>query len=436
MGNLSFSFFGFLSFALLARSFSKEIFGEWVLYITSASFVEMFRFGLTRTAVIRFVSGAKGKEREQLIGSNWVIGLVMSGLIATILILCYMAFSVSINNAGYSLFFKWYPILVFLNLPYSNVISIMQAEQKFGRIIIIKALNSGSFFLFILLNYFFFHYNISIIVFAHLGTNFLASLVCIGNGWDGIKYLLKATNKATKTILNFGKFTTFTLIGTNLLKSADAFIISLSSLGTSAVALYSIPLKLTEIMQVPLRSFVATAFPKMSKASIENKTGLVKNLFYTYSGALTLMFLPMIVLALFFSKELILILGGEEYISSSIPYGGSSIIIFKIFLLYMLLLPIDRLTGVSLDSLNMPKKNSYKIIIMVMANIIGDLIAVFVFKSLVLVAVVTVIFTLIGVLVGFYYLHKAIKLNPVKIFSEGFYFYLNAFKQLKKNLSG
>jgi hypothetical protein len=59
-------------------------------------------------------------------------------------------------------------------------------------------------------------------------------------------------------------------------------IISLSPLGSAAVALY-IPLKLTELQQIPLRSFVATAFPKMSKASLHNQIDEVKNLFYTYS---------------------------------------------------------------------------------------------------------------------------------------------------------
>jgi O-antigen/teichoic acid export membrane protein len=40
--------------------------------------------------------------------------------------------------------------------------------------------------------------------------------------------------------------------------------------------LYSIPLKLTELQQIPLRSFVATAFPKMSKASLHNQIDEVK----------------------------------------------------------------------------------------------------------------------------------------------------------------
>jgi O-antigen/teichoic acid export membrane protein len=92
-------------------------------------------------------------------------------------------------------------------------------------------------------------------------------------GWYNIT---KATSETNRTLLDFGKYTTFTLIGTNLLRSADTLIISLSQWKSAAVALYSIPLKLTELQQIPLRSFVATAFPKMSKASLHNQIDEVK----------------------------------------------------------------------------------------------------------------------------------------------------------------
>jgi hypothetical protein len=59
----------------LARSLSIDVFGEWVLFITGGSFVEMFRFGITNTGLIRFLSGADESSRIKLIGSNALIGL-------------------------------------------------------------------------------------------------------------------------------------------------------------------------------------------------------------------------------------------------------------------------------------------------------------------------------------------------------------------------
>jgi hypothetical protein len=46
------------------------VFGEWVLFIAAGSFVEMFRFGITNTGLIRYLSGADNATRIKFIGSN------------------------------------------------------------------------------------------------------------------------------------------------------------------------------------------------------------------------------------------------------------------------------------------------------------------------------------------------------------------------------
>ena len=90
--NLGTAIIGFLSFMILARYFSRDIFGEWVLYMAAGNFFEMLRFGLTRTAIIRFLSGAKGEEREQLIGTNWALGLAATIILALIIWLVFISF--------------------------------------------------------------------------------------------------------------------------------------------------------------------------------------------------------------------------------------------------------------------------------------------------------------------------------------------------------
>lgn len=433
-GNMLTAGFGFLTFVLLTRSFDQDVFGEWVLYLTGATFVEMFRFGITRTALIRFLAGAKDDKEKELIGSNWLIGLVVSVIIAILLYALLFLFPTQIESSGFTLFFQWYPILAFLNLPFNNALTILQARQEFDKIFVIKLFNSGLFFLGLLINYIWLKLSLMEVIWMHLGISFFVSAITIVFKWDGIRYLFYANKATNKIILNFGKYTTFTLIGTNLLKSADTFIIALSPLGLGAVALYSIPLKLTEMLQIPLRSLVATAFPKMSKASIENDIKMVRYYFYSYSGAITILFIPIVLVSFFFSDIFVLLLGGEKYLIIDPEIGASASLIFKVFAIYGLLLPIDRLTGVGLDSVNKPKKNFYKIIFMVAANIIGDLIAVFVFKSLMAVAIVTIIFTLIGLIVGYYYLHQELNLKFKLIWIEGWKVYVNKFDEfiLKK----
>ena len=433
--NLSIAFFGFAGFALLARSFPINLFGQWVLYISSGAFIEMFRFGITNTAIIRYLSGVDEKDRLHYIGSNGLIGLVATIAIMIILWTCHFAFPGPIQRTGYELFFTWYPFLALINLPLNTALVIMQADQKFGKLLLVKSLNSGGFFLIILVNYLFFDMPLIQLVWAQLLLNIGTSAFCMINGWDGLRHIGKATKKTNKVLLDFGKYTTFTLIGTNLLRSADTLIISLSPLGTAAVALYSIPMKLTELQQIPLRSFVATAFPKMSKASVQGKINEVKELFYTYSGAMFYLFILASLITFVFADFFVLLLGGHQYLATDPITGANAVTIMRIFSLYGLLLPIDRMTGVGLDSINKPDKNFLKVLYMVVANVIGDIIAVFVFKSLELVAVGSILFTILGVWVGYHFIDKQLDLEFRRIFTEGIEFYKSMYRKFHQSKS-
>ena len=71
---------------------------------------------------------------------------------------------------------------------------------------------------------------------------------------------------------------------------------------------------------------------------------------------------------------------------------------------------------------------------MVIANVVGDLIAVFIFKSLAIVAVASILFTLIGVIVGYHFLDKELRLNHRSVFIEGFEFYKSSFYKIRSHL--
>ncbi len=455
--------FGFLSFILLVRSLPTNEFGEWVLFITTLNFIDMLRFGITRTAIVRFLSGADELEAKQLIGSNYTINLSSTLLLVIIVALVNYFFNDKIQQSGFTLFFNWFPLVAIINLPFNNSLSVLQAKMRFDQILVIRIINVGTFMLFLVVNYFFFQSGIFVILWAYIITNILSSIIASILNWDGIRYVFKAKKRTNKLILNFGKYTSGTLIGSNLLKSADTFILGLSPfLGVTGVALYSIPLKLTEIIEIPVRSFAMTAFPSMSKASIEGNKELVKKIYYQNAGGLTLMLLPVMAFSFVFAKEFVTILGGPEYAATAS--------VFRIFCVYGLLLPLDRFTGVALDSINMPKQNFIKVIYMTLSNIIGDAIVVFGFYFIVLavsvitlfavgytntevignsasmfttitmlnmVAIITILFTIVGIFIGTYYLKINLEIKLRYIFSEGVLFLKgfanNIFKTKKLN---
>ena len=449
--------FGLLGFIILIRSLPTVDYGAWVLFLTATNFLDMLRFGITRTAIVRFLSGADAEEGNSLIGSNYIINLLSTAFLALLTYGIYFLAKDSIDRSGYYLFFQWFPIVAFITLPFNNAFSVLQAKMRFDLILLLRLINVGGFMVYLLINMIFFKSDVVVIMIAYIIINAASSALATLLNWDGIKYIFKATKSNSRIILDFGKYTTGTLIGSNLLKSADTFIIGLSPfLGTVGVAFYSVPMKLTEIIEIPLRSFAMTAFPKMSKASIEGSVDDVKAMYYRNSGGLTLLVVPIMIISFFFADEFVTLLGGENYIVTAN--------IFRIFCIYGMLLPLDRFTGVALDAVNRPKQNFIKVVYMATANLLGDSLVVFglyyfvlifaslslfstgnispeimghslltisTVTSLELVAIVTILFTLLGIFVGFRYLDKELNLKFSDIFRGGLLFFKDIYMNLK-----
>ena len=437
-GNLSTALAGLFSYMILLRMLSIHDFGIWMLFITPASLIDMLRFGITREALVRYLSGCSPEDKKYYLGSAWVVGLLILTGITAILWSIFLVLPGHITSSGYSLFFIWYPLLGLVTLPWNYAWSVFQAEVDFGKILWIRFFNLCSFLLIILIAYLFVKIDVSKVVFIYIATNLATSLFCLFKKWTGLEFFRHISKSKVMDILKYGRYSMATRIGSGLLKGADSLIISFSAfMGPASVALYAIPLKYIEFIEIPLLSFATTAFPKFSKMSMENNIAGFKKVFYNYTGPLVYFFILIALVSLVLNKYFILFLGGQKYLTTSpeLTY------VLMIFIIYGLLMPLDRFAGVALDSLNRPDKNFQKVAIMAIANILGDIIAVFglhyFFPSmtqitiLAFVAVASIVFSVIGLFIGYYFLKKEIDISFRLVFTKGLDFYKDLPRRIK-----
>jgi len=407
ISQLSSALISFGTFIFLARVMAKVELGNWVIYLTALTFVDMIKAGVVQTALIKYSSGASDTFRKQMLGSSWVLNIV--GVSIFTFIVWPLYYLEIFQSESVSLFFKYYPLYSFFSMPFKYYLWNAQINFEFSKITIVLTLNAFLFFISSLIAWMV-GLSTELLIVCHCLVFFVISVYCIlskGAGIENLKYANKAT---VNKIISFGKYHALAFLGSNLLRSSDVFIVSFFG-GAGLVAIYSIPLRLVEIIEMPLKSAVKVAFPTFSKFHNNSDLEKLKCSVESYIGVLSFLYIPFMVLLFVFSGFLIELVGGGAY--------DNSLLVFQIFLVFGLFLPFDRITGITLDAIGKPKFNFYKVLIMASVNIIGDFIVMYFFQSLELVAVVTVVNVIAGLLVGFFLLRKYLNISLKGVFENG-----------------
>ncbi len=383
---------GFLSVMLLARTQSPADLGTWMLYLTAWSFFDMVRSGLVQTALVKYYAST---QEAGYAGAAWMIISVFTGAVSLLIGLGNLAFSSFIKDADVRLLLTQFPWLLISTVPYGIASWIQQAHHRFDRLLWMRLAFTFPFLAFVTTSYYF-HWTISDIGWAQTIIYTICSLIFLP--WSEWKAWALSTKKHVSDLLHFGKYSIGTLLCANLLKSSDTILLGIY-LSPAAVAAFNLPYKLIEVVEIPLRSVAATAFPQMSRLLQTEGAGSVRALLIRQLKMLTLVLIPLSIACYIFAEPLVVLLGGEAYRSSAS--------FFRVFAIYSLFLPADRFIGVAIDSLGMPQVNTLKVFLMVLVNVIGDIIALQLTQEPLAVAIVTVVTVLTGVIVGAYFLRSS-----------------------------
>jgi len=371
-GNMVISVLSVVMMSLLYRALTKSDVGTWFFFLSFSGLAEAIRNGFLSTATVKFYAGTDYEKGESVLGSIWTLAILLTllFLVANGLIWIFLS---HFSNPQMLLVVKWFGITLISSLPYTITFWILVAKEDYEKILWLRLVNNGSMVVIIITLMLLNKMSLENQLILNFATNVLTSLVCIAFRLTHVTSIFKRKLETIKSIAHFGKYSLATNLSSNLLSSSDTFIITYL-LGPAALAVYNLPKRLMEIIEIPLRSFIGTGMSSMAIAMNNNRKEEVLHIFKKYAGMLTFAFIPIVVGGILLADIAIDILGGDKYL------GTEAANIFRLFLLFSFLFPIDRFNGVTLDILNMPKVNLHKVMAMLVVNVVADFLGVYLLK--------------------------------------------------------
>lgn len=174
-----------------------------------------------------------------------------------------------------------------------------------------------------------------------------------------------------------------------------------------------------------MRSTLATAMSSLAKAFNSGNKREVAYILQKYAGTLTLVFVPVAIGAILFADIATGLLGGGKYIDTEAAN------LLRIMMVLAIFYPVDRFIAVSLDIIHQPKANFVKVLLMLLVNIIGDFIGIYLTGNLYGAAFATSLPLLVGIFYGYYRFNQHIPFKLSNIFVTG---YINVRKMIREYL--
>jgi O-antigen/teichoic acid export membrane protein len=396
---LTMAAYGFGLLLVLIRIMPQYEVGRWLLFISAISISDMIMHGLLQTVVVKESAGNPGSTAESgkilnnaafLAVSLYLILVGVGFLMHTICCFFYKPITVISD------FTSWYPLFGVFMVIYNLSWWINTGRENFKRIFIQRLIFCCSSCLVILILYFV-QPKISFesaVISQVVGFSISSANAYFSNGFlFRLKFLDK---EKLKSYLDYGKYTCATMLGSSLLRNADTFMIA-ALLNTKAVAIYVVAQKIIEIFEILLRSVAANLF--LILYHLKNDSLLFIKKLLRVGSQITLLFIPAAIFIIIFANQII------DTISSSDAYSISSAIL-RIFMVYVLLLPADRLIGMTLEIYNKPHLNMIKTFLLITVNITGNFIALYYFHSLKAVAAVSSLALITGIISGLYFMRS------------------------------
>src|SRR5690606_175424 len=169
-----------------------------------------------------------------------------------------------VDDHAFRLFLNYFGVIYLFSLPFFMANCVLQAKQRFDKLLLINLTNQGSLLLFIVLIIVTQRATVEAVIYCYMASNLLSSLIALVCGWTLIGKIRSATKASIRELFDFGKFSVGTNMVATLMAVIGTFVVKFF-LGAPALAVYNAGSKLVQIVELPLRSVVYAALPTMSE---------------------------------------------------------------------------------------------------------------------------------------------------------------------------
>jgi O-antigen/teichoic acid export membrane protein len=404
--------FGMLTMALLYRALSLKDIGIYVFFMAIFGLVDTLRSGFLTTSFIKFYSGTDDKRAREVAGSAWCIALFITAIM--ILINCVLYFiPLSIKDEGIQLLLRYFSFISLATLPTFMSSLVLQADRRFDRFLWVRLINQALFTGTVIVLTLFSVANLESVLLSYIICNLIASVLIIFLGWTRVESFKYSSKETITQLFHFGKYSVGTYVSSNLFKVIDTFFISYF-LGPAALAVYNLSGKLIQLVEMPLLSFASSGMPSLSGYYNNNEKEKMMYVMKKMIGIVSILISVIAFLSIVFAEPIILLIGGEKYVHTE------AVNLLRVFMVMTVLYPADRYFGLTLDVIHMPKINFYKLLCMLLVNLIADYVGIISFKSVYSIGIANIFPLVLSIMIAYVPLNKYYTFNFWNIYVVGY----------------
>jgi lipopolysaccharide exporter len=406
----------FVNFMILTRALPTKEFGEWSLYFTIVTLMEMAKHGFVRNPLIRYLTINGDDESPKIQTASMYLNAVIGIVEVFVLGGCALFLGEFWAADDLPPLFLIYMVSTVILIPINHFDIVQQARFQFKGTFLSNLVRQGGLFLYIV--YVFFtggEFELTSLAIAQciaiLASGFLSYLFAK----KFVSFSPNLDRKWFNELFHYGKFTFGTNVSSTIYKNIDSWMLARMLVnGPEAVAIFSPAMRVSNLVEVPTDTLTSVLFPQLSKRIATEGLSTAKYLYEKAVGTLTAIMLPFVLGVIYFAEEVILIIAGPKYMET-VP-------ILQVTMVFGLIIPFNRMMGITLDAIGKAQTNFAYVVLNMVINIVSNFFYIRHFGTIGA-AYGTLTTYLISLVYNQYYLYNNLNIRLTGVFKHFLDFY-------------